>query len=228
MVTITHVMVSPELSFACLKFYLSFLTGRTLRQLMSLINGIKKEIRHTLAKRIGKICSDYSLEIAFFPDWFCFYAQYMDKSALFRSTKFHGHHGRRGRRINPFQGLNLSIFIASVFRSKKSGTSSTIFSINFDSIGVTVGRWHWSLWCLFLMDWRIFDSRVVCAVIDAEIKNRDKLHGHVIGATDARIFLACLGYLWRTIGSQKRIFGLLLVAADDQGFLMSFAFSTFG
>jgi ribosome-binding factor A len=43
-----------------------------------LINEHKKEIRHTLAKRIGKSVRIIP-EIAFFPDDSASYAQYMDK-----------------------------------------------------------------------------------------------------------------------------------------------------
>ncbi len=75
MVTITHVMVSPDLSFA--KVYLSFLLADP-KATYELINENKKEIRHTLAKRIGKSVRIIP-EIAFFPDDSASYAQYMDK-----------------------------------------------------------------------------------------------------------------------------------------------------
>jgi len=75
MVTITHVMVSPDLGFA--KVYLSFLLADP-KTTYELINEHKKEIRHTLAKRIGKSVRIIP-EIAFFPDDSASYAQYMDK-----------------------------------------------------------------------------------------------------------------------------------------------------
>ncbi len=75
MVTITHVMVSPDLGFA--KVYLSFLLADP-KVTYELINEHKKEIRHTLAKRIGKSVRIIP-EIAFFPDDSASYAQYMDK-----------------------------------------------------------------------------------------------------------------------------------------------------
>ena len=75
MVTITHVMVSPDLGFA--KVYLSFLLADP-KTTYDLINEHKKEIRHTLAKRIGKSVRIIP-EIAFFPDDSASYAQHMDK-----------------------------------------------------------------------------------------------------------------------------------------------------
>lgn len=75
MVTITHVMVSPDLGFA--KVYLSFLLTDP-KATYELINEHKKEIRHMLAKRIGKSVRIIP-EIAFFPDDSASYAQYMDK-----------------------------------------------------------------------------------------------------------------------------------------------------
>ncbi len=75
MVTITHVMVSPDLGFA--KVYLSFLNADP-KATYELINDHKKEIRHALAKRIGKSVRIIP-EIAFFPDDSASYAQHMDK-----------------------------------------------------------------------------------------------------------------------------------------------------
>ncbi len=75
MVTITRVMVSPDLGFA--KVYLSFLITDP-KATYELINEHKKEIRHALAKRIGKSVRIIP-EIAFFPDDSASYAQHMDK-----------------------------------------------------------------------------------------------------------------------------------------------------
>jgi ribosome-binding factor A len=75
MVTITHVMVSPDLGFA--KAYLSFLLADP-KLLLEVINEHKKEIRHALGKRIGKSVRIIP-ELAFFPDDSASYAQYMDK-----------------------------------------------------------------------------------------------------------------------------------------------------
>jgi ribosome-binding factor A len=75
MVTITRVMVSPDLGFA--KAYLSFLLADP-KSLFEVINDHKKEIRHALAKRIGKSVRIIP-ELAFFPDDSASYAQYMDK-----------------------------------------------------------------------------------------------------------------------------------------------------
>lgn len=75
MVTITRVMVSPDLGFA--KVYLSILITDP-KATYELINEHKKEIRHTLAKRIGKSVRIIP-EIAFFPDDSASYAQHMDK-----------------------------------------------------------------------------------------------------------------------------------------------------
>ena len=75
MVTITRVMVSPDLGFA--KVYLSILLTDP-KSTYELINEHKKEIRHTLAKRIGKSVRIIP-EIAFFPDDSASYAQHMDK-----------------------------------------------------------------------------------------------------------------------------------------------------
>ncbi|WP_075348934.1 30S ribosome-binding factor RbfA [Algoriphagus marinus] len=75
MVTITRVMVSPDLGFA--KVYLSILITDP-KATYELINEHKKEIRHTLAKRIGKSVRIIP-EIAFFLDDSASYAQHMDK-----------------------------------------------------------------------------------------------------------------------------------------------------
>lgn len=75
MVTITHVLVSPDLGFA--KVYLSFLLADP-KTIFELIDEHKKDIRHALAKRIGKSVRIIP-ELAFFPDDSASYAQYMDK-----------------------------------------------------------------------------------------------------------------------------------------------------
>lgn len=75
MVTITRVMVSPDLGFA--KVYLSILITDP-NSTYELINEHKKEIRHTLAKRIGKSVRIIP-EVAFFLDDSASYAQHMDK-----------------------------------------------------------------------------------------------------------------------------------------------------
>ncbi len=75
MITITHVLVSPDLSFA--KVYLSFLLADP-EATYKLVNSHKKEIRHQLAKRIGKSVRIIP-ELAFFPDDSASYAQHMDK-----------------------------------------------------------------------------------------------------------------------------------------------------
>ncbi|MFN3757835.1 MAG: 30S ribosome-binding factor RbfA [Algoriphagus aquaeductus] len=75
MVTITRVMMSPDLGFA--KAYLSFLMADS-KTLFDSINDHKKEIRHALAKRIGKTVRVIP-ELAFFPDDSASYAQHMDK-----------------------------------------------------------------------------------------------------------------------------------------------------
>lgn len=73
--TITRVLVSPDLGFA--KVYLSFLLADP-KQTYDLINDHKKDIRHQLAKRIGKSARIIP-ELAFFPDDSASYAQHMDK-----------------------------------------------------------------------------------------------------------------------------------------------------
>ena len=75
MVTITRVMVSPDLGFG--KVYLSFLLAEP-KEIYDKINEHKKEIRHALAKRIGKTVRVIP-ELAFFPDDSASYAQHMDK-----------------------------------------------------------------------------------------------------------------------------------------------------
>ena len=75
MVTITRVLMSPDLGLA--KVYLSFLLADP-ETTYNLINDHKKEIRHQLAKRIGKSVRVIP-EIAFFPDESAAYAQHMDK-----------------------------------------------------------------------------------------------------------------------------------------------------
>ncbi|MGM0943750.1 MAG: 30S ribosome-binding factor RbfA [Bacteroidota bacterium] len=75
MVTITRVMVSPDLGVA--KVYLSFLLTDP-QQTYELINDHKKEIRLYLSKRIGKSVRIIP-ELAFFPDDSASYAQHMDK-----------------------------------------------------------------------------------------------------------------------------------------------------
>lgn len=75
MITITRVMVSPDLGFA--KVYTSFLLADP-KATYELINDHKKDIRHHLAKRIGKSVRVIP-ELAFFPDDSAVYAQYMDR-----------------------------------------------------------------------------------------------------------------------------------------------------
>jgi len=75
MVTITRVMMSPDLGLA--KVYLSFLLADP-EATYKLINDHKKDIRHQLAKRIGKSVRVIP-ELAFFPDDSASYAQHMDK-----------------------------------------------------------------------------------------------------------------------------------------------------
>ncbi|WP_439488111.1 30S ribosome-binding factor RbfA [Algoriphagus sp.] len=75
MVTITRVLMSPDLGLA--KVYLSFLLADA-EATYKLINEHKKEIRHQLAKRIGKSVRVIP-EIAFFPDDSAAYAQHMDQ-----------------------------------------------------------------------------------------------------------------------------------------------------
>ncbi|EAZ81636.1 30S ribosome-binding factor RbfA [Algoriphagus machipongonensis] len=75
MITVTHVLVSPDLGLA--KVYLSFLLADP-ESTYKLINDHKKEIRHQLAKRIGKSVRVIP-ELAFFPDDSASYAQHIEK-----------------------------------------------------------------------------------------------------------------------------------------------------
>lgn len=75
MVTVTRVFVSPDLSVA--KIYLSFLLADS-QAIYELIQEHKKEIRHHLARRIGKSVRIIP-ELAFFPDDSAAYAQHMDQ-----------------------------------------------------------------------------------------------------------------------------------------------------
>lgn len=75
MVTVTRVMMSPDLGLA--KAYLSFLLVDP-ESTFKLVNDHKKEIRHSLAKRIGKTVRVIP-ELALFPDESAAYAQHMDK-----------------------------------------------------------------------------------------------------------------------------------------------------
>lgn len=75
MVTITRVFVSPDLSVA--KVYLSFLLADP-KSTYELIEEHKREVRHYLAKRIGKSVRIIP-ELAFFPDDSAAYAQHMDQ-----------------------------------------------------------------------------------------------------------------------------------------------------
>ncbi len=75
MVTITRVLVSPDLGVA--KVYLSILL-KDPEATYQLINENKKEIRYQLGKRIGKSVRIIP-ELAFFPDDSASYAQHMDK-----------------------------------------------------------------------------------------------------------------------------------------------------
>ncbi|MEP0714434.1 30S ribosome-binding factor RbfA [Algoriphagus sp.] len=75
MVTITRVLMSPDLGLA--KVYVSFLLADP-ESMHKLINEHKKDIRHQLAKRIGKSVRVIP-ELAFFLDDSAAYAQHMDK-----------------------------------------------------------------------------------------------------------------------------------------------------
>jgi len=75
MVTITRVLVSPDLGVA--KIYLSFLLANN-KELFEKINDSKKEIRRHLGIRIGKSVRIIP-ELAFFLDESSAYAQHMDK-----------------------------------------------------------------------------------------------------------------------------------------------------
>jgi len=75
MVTVTRVMMSPDLGLA--KVYLSFLLADN-KALFEKINDSKKAIRRNLGNRIGKSVRVVP-EIAFFLDDSSAYAQHMDK-----------------------------------------------------------------------------------------------------------------------------------------------------
>lgn len=75
MVTVTRVMMSPDLGLA--KVYLSFLLADS-KALFEKINDSKKAIRRNLGNRIGKSVRVVP-EIAFFLDDSSAYAQHMDK-----------------------------------------------------------------------------------------------------------------------------------------------------
>lgn len=75
MVTVTRVMMSPDLSLA--RVYLSFLLANN-QELFDKINEAKKSIRRNLGNRIGKSVRIIP-EIAFFMDESSAYAQHMDR-----------------------------------------------------------------------------------------------------------------------------------------------------
>lgn len=75
MVTVTRVMMSPDLSLA--RVYLSFLLANN-QELFDKINDNKKAIRKSLGSRIGKTVRVVP-ELAFFMDESAAYAQHMDK-----------------------------------------------------------------------------------------------------------------------------------------------------
>ena len=75
MVTVTRVMMSPDLGVA--KVYLSFLLANN-KELFDRINDSKKSIRRNLGNRIGKSVRVIP-EIAFFLDESSSYAQHMDR-----------------------------------------------------------------------------------------------------------------------------------------------------
>lgn len=75
MVTVTRVMMSPDLSVA--KVYLSFLLANN-QELFERINEAKKTIRRNLGNRIGKSVRIIP-ELAFFMDESSAYAQHMDR-----------------------------------------------------------------------------------------------------------------------------------------------------
>lgn len=75
MVTVTRVMMSPDLSVA--KVYLSFLLANN-QELFERINEAKKTIRRNLGNRIGKSVRVIP-ELAFFMDESSAYAQHMDR-----------------------------------------------------------------------------------------------------------------------------------------------------
>jgi ribosome-binding factor A len=75
MVTVTRVMMSPDLSLA--RVYLSFLLANN-QELFEKIDEAKKTIRRNLGHRIGKTVRIIP-EIAFFMDESSAYAQHMDR-----------------------------------------------------------------------------------------------------------------------------------------------------
>lgn len=75
MVTVTRVMMSPDLSLA--RVYLSFLLANN-QELFEKIDEAKKTIRRNLGNRIGKTVRIIP-EIAFFMDESSAYAQHMDR-----------------------------------------------------------------------------------------------------------------------------------------------------
>lgn len=75
MVTVTRVMMSPDLSVA--RVYLSFLLANN-QELFEKINDLKKSIRKNLGNRIGKSVRIVP-ELAFFLDESSAYAQHMDQ-----------------------------------------------------------------------------------------------------------------------------------------------------
>lgn len=75
LVTVTRVMMSPDLSLA--RVYLSFLLANN-QELFDKINEAKKSIRRNLGNRIGKSVRIIP-EIAFFMDESSAYAQHMDR-----------------------------------------------------------------------------------------------------------------------------------------------------
>jgi ribosome-binding factor A len=75
MVTVTRVMMSPDLSVA--KVYMSFLLANN-KELFEKINDAKKAIRKNLGNRIGKNVRIIP-ELAFFLDESSAYAQHMDQ-----------------------------------------------------------------------------------------------------------------------------------------------------
>lgn len=75
MVTVTRVMMSPDLSVA--KVYMSFLLANN-KELFEKINSAKNAIRKNLGNRIGKNVRIIP-ELAFFLDESSAYAQHMDQ-----------------------------------------------------------------------------------------------------------------------------------------------------
>lgn len=75
MVTVTRVIMSPDLSVA--KVYMSFLLANN-KELFDKINDLKKSIRRNLGNRIGKSVRIVP-ELAFFLDESSAYAHHMDQ-----------------------------------------------------------------------------------------------------------------------------------------------------